>query len=74
MKDDPRFCPVCNKLLLKQDRHRFVLIVRCDICYHLIHERCYLEHHIKQHELIGLITEIKETEVDSLYNRNKNII
>ncbi len=57
MKDDPRFCVVCGKLLLKRDHYGFVLVIRCDQCYKLVHERCYLNHHIISHDLIGVITE-----------------
>jgi len=73
MNNDPRFCLVCEKLLLKQDRHGFVLVIRCDQCYHLVHERCYLEHHRKHHELIGIITLCEETELNSLYKRNQKL-
>lgn len=57
MKNDPRFCSVCDKLLLKQDQTGFVLIIRCDQCKKLIHERCYLNHHLIDHNLIGVIIE-----------------
>lgn len=63
MKDDPRFCPVCDKLLLKKDPSGFVLVIRCDQCYKLIHERCYMNHHLIHHELIGVITEIEEPKI-----------
>jgi hypothetical protein len=67
MNEDPRFCPVCDKLLLKQDHFRLVLIIRCDQCYKLIHERCYLNHHLIHHELIGVITEVEEKKIDSFF-------
>ncbi len=60
MKDDPRFCSVCDKPLLKQDRFGFVLVTRCDQCNHLVHDRCYLAHHVNFHELIGVITELDD--------------
>jgi hypothetical protein len=57
MKDDPRFCSVCDKLLLKRDRSGFVLVIRCDQCNNLIHEKCYMDHHILYHNLIGIVIE-----------------
>ncbi|MFW9903230.1 MAG: hypothetical protein ACFFFH_02775 [Candidatus Thorarchaeota archaeon] len=57
MKNDPRFCSVCGKLLLKRDRSGFVLVIRCDQCNNLIHEKCYMNHHISCHNLIGVIIE-----------------
>ena len=67
MNFDPRFCPVCDKLLLKRDSKGFVLVIRCDKCHKLVHDRCYLDHHLKQHELIGVITEIEEKNINSLF-------
>ncbi|MFX0016670.1 MAG: C1 domain-containing protein [Promethearchaeota archaeon] len=57
MENDPRFCSICNKLLLKRDRFGFVLIIRCDQCNKLVHDRCYLDHHLTRHNLIGIIVE-----------------
>lgn len=57
MKNDLRFCSVCNKPLLKRDRYGFVLVVRCDQCNELIHDRCYLNHHLICHNLIGVVIE-----------------
>ncbi|UCG03467.1 MAG: hypothetical protein JSW11_05625 [Candidatus Heimdallarchaeota archaeon] len=57
MKNDSRFCSVCDKLLLKRDRSGFVLVIRCDQCKKLIHERCYLNHHLECHNLIGIVIE-----------------
>ena len=57
MKNDLRFCSVCDKLLLKRDKSGFVLVIRCDQCKNLIHERCYLEHHKMCHDLIGVVIE-----------------
>ena len=57
MKYDPRFCSVCGKLLLKRDRSGFVLVIRCDQCNSLIHEKCYMDHHISCHNLIGIVIE-----------------
>ena len=68
---DPRFCPVCRKLLLKQDRNRLVLVTRCDQCFKLIHERCYLKHHLLHHELIGVITDVEEPKISSFINENR---
>ncbi len=61
MKDDPRFCLICTKPLLKRDTYGFVLVIRCDQCNKLIHERCYLEHHKRHHNLIGVITKDDDT-------------
>ncbi|MHA2224878.1 MAG: hypothetical protein ACXAC8_06725 [Candidatus Hodarchaeales archaeon] len=60
MKNDLRFCDVCEKQLLKQDRYGFVLIVRCDFCFKLVHESCYLIHHQENHHLIAVIHESSE--------------
>ncbi|MFX1515718.1 MAG: hypothetical protein ACFFC6_05370 [Promethearchaeota archaeon] len=57
MKNDPRYCPTCDKLLLKQDPSGFVLVIRCDQCKTLIHEKCYLNHHLMSHALIGVVIE-----------------
>ncbi len=57
MRSDPRFCSVFGKPLVKQDRNGFVLVIRCDKCNKLVHERCYLNHHLIFHDLIGIITE-----------------
>ena len=67
MKSDPRFCPICDKLLLKQDHKGFVLVLRCDQCNKLVHESCYLNHHISQHKLIAVITEVEEKELSYFY-------
>lgn len=73
MKHDPRLCPVCNKLLLKQDRHRFVLVTRCDQCNSLVHDRCYLDHHLNEHKLIGIITELERDQKEILYEFDSEI-
>ncbi len=65
MDRDFRYCPVCNRLLLKQDKTGFVLILHCDQCTHYIHEDCYLEHHQIDHELIGIIPE-EESQKDQM--------
>ena len=57
MKNDPRFCSECDKLLLKRDRSGFVLVIRCDQCKKLIHERCYFNHHLTYHNLVGVLIE-----------------
>ncbi|MHA1215428.1 MAG: hypothetical protein ACTSR2_08630 [Candidatus Hodarchaeales archaeon] len=57
MNDDPRLCPVCKRFLLRRDTSGFVLILRCDQCNQIVHERCYLEHHMNEHELIAIILE-----------------
>lgn len=54
MKNDSRYCPVCHKQLFKQDHRGFVLIIRCDQCNNLVHERCYLNHQILHHNLIAI--------------------
>jgi phage FluMu protein Com len=64
MKNDPRYCSVCDKLLLKRDRSGFVLVIRCDQCNSLIHEQCYMNHHISCHNLIGVVI---ESEVNKEY-------
>ena len=60
MKNDPRYCSVCNKLLLKQNFFGYVLLRSCDSCDEIIHEACYMEHHQIMHELIAVIVEEKE--------------
>ena len=57
MKDDPRYCPICDRLLLKRDRSGFVLVIRCDQCKLLIHEKCYLNHHLICNNLIAVVIE-----------------
>ncbi|MFX0182312.1 MAG: hypothetical protein ACFE95_04435 [Candidatus Hodarchaeota archaeon] len=68
MKHDLRFCPVCNTLLLKQDRYRFVLVTRCDKCNKLIHEKCYLNHHLDDHNLIGIVTELEDDQSEFIFD------
>ena len=60
MKNDPRYCSVCEKLLLKQDLFGYVLLRSCDSCTAIIHEHCYMEHHQKVHNLIAIIVEEKD--------------
>lgn len=75
MEKDSRFCSVCQTPLLKQDKFGYVLVTRCDQCIQMIHERCYLEHHIQEHELIAVITEHVDGITKSLlYNDEKDII
>ena len=75
MEKDSRFCSVCQAPLLKQDKFGYVLVTRCDQCSLIIHERCYLEHHIQEHELIAVITEQGEEIKNSLpYNNGIDII
>lgn len=57
MTDDPRYCSVCKKLLLKQNQLGFVLLTSCDMCTKIIHDTCYFEHHRKEHDLIAIIVE-----------------
>ena len=70
MINDPRFCPECSKLLLKQDRSGFVLVIRCDQCKKLIHERCYLNHHLACHDLVGVIIESEATKELHLFTED----
>ena len=75
MERDSRFCSVCQTPLLKQDKFGYVLVLRCDQCPQMIHERCYLEHHIRDHELIAIITEQIEEQSSSIsYIEKKDII
>lgn len=55
--NDRRFCSVCNKPLLKQNRFRMVSIIHCDSCDEYIHQNCYYKHHINRHDLIAVIIE-----------------
>ena len=74
MKNDPRFCSACGKPLLKQDRDGLVLVIRCEECHKLVHERFYLNHHLIFHGLIGIITEqYPEKEEKFFQNENINI-
>ncbi|MFX0126394.1 MAG: C1 domain-containing protein [Candidatus Hodarchaeota archaeon] len=73
MKNDPRFCFVCGKLLLKRDRNGFVLVIRCDQCEKLIHERCYMDHHLIHHNLIGVEIESEVTKLKSFAEDIENI-
>ncbi len=66
MKTDPRYCSVCMKLLLKQNLFGYVLLTSCDSCSEIIHEKCYLEHHRRKHNLIAIVFE-EETIEKSTY-------
>ncbi|MHA1237034.1 MAG: hypothetical protein ACTSQ9_05170 [Candidatus Hodarchaeales archaeon] len=61
MKNDPRYCSVCEKLLLKQDLFGYVLLTTCDSCDKIIHEQCYMKHHREMHDLIAVIVDEQET-------------
>ena len=60
MKNDPRYCSVCDKLLLKQDFFGYVLLTSCDSCDKIIHELCYMKHHRDMHDLIAVVVEEQE--------------
>ncbi|MHA1977994.1 MAG: hypothetical protein ACW98I_13895 [Candidatus Hodarchaeales archaeon] len=64
MRNDPRYCLVCNKLLLRQDLFGYVLLTSCDSCTAIVHEICYLEHHQIAHNLIALLIEEEEIEAE----------
>lgn len=67
MKNDPRYCSACGKLLLKQDFFGYVLLRSCDSCEKIIHENCYLKHHQIEHDLIAVVIEEKEEIKEQFY-------